>query len=60
MDRYTYTLPIADATDALLKRANDHVAETIVGYRRQDRRRRQGLGAARPVESLYRDVAQAA
>jgi polar amino acid transport system substrate-binding protein len=23
MDRYTYTLPVADATDALLKRAND-------------------------------------
>ena len=60
MERYTYTLPVADATDALLKRANDTSRQAIVGYRGQDGRRGQGLGATRPVEDLCRHAAEAA
>ncbi len=59
MERYRFLSPVAEATVAILRRAKDETIKAPQDNRRQDRRRRQGDGAARPAEDLRRHPAEA-
>ena len=59
MQRYLFTVPIADATAALMKRANDASIAKPGRYRRQDGRRPERHLAARAAQGLRRQTAEA-